>query len=93
MILEDAIIPECQFGVKLLPFAVEGDNSHSHVRYYTHSPHSSSMHCVVFVLSQWCLARRNHKEHLCRAYIDDWKNCCEKVQLAHAKKEQVVVKD
>ncbi len=33
---------------------------------------------------QWCLARRDHKEHLCKAYIDDWKNCCEKVRAAEA---------
>ena len=29
---------------------------------------------------QWCLARRDHKEHLCKAYIDDWKLCCERVR-------------
>lgn len=29
---------------------------------------------------QWCLAKRDHKEHLCRAVIDEWKECCEKVR-------------
>jgi hypothetical protein len=29
---------------------------------------------------QWCLAKRNHKEKFCQAYIDDWKDCCTKVQ-------------
>ena len=24
---------------------------------------------------QWCLARRNHKEHLCQAFIDAWDAC------------------
>eukprot|EP00957_Ditylum_brightwellii_P013595 1025556-Ditylum_brightwellii.AAC.1 len=31
---------------------------------------------------QWCLAKRNHKEHLCKSYIDDWKACCEKAIAA-----------
>jgi len=35
---------------------------------------------------QWCLAKRNHKEHFCQAYIDDWKNCCEKVRAVEAAK-------
>lgn len=35
---------------------------------------------------QWCLAKRDHKEHLCKAYIDEWKNCCDKVRAAEAKK-------
>ena len=30
---------------------------------------------------QWCLARRNHSETLCKAFIDDWKNCCERVKI------------
>ena len=29
---------------------------------------------------QWCLAKRNHKEHLCQHVIDEWKLCCEKVR-------------
>eukprot|EP00804_Cyclotella_cryptica_P000882 CCRYP_001121-RA/>CCRYP_001121-RA protein AED:0.08 eAED:-0.10 QI:0/-1/0/1/-1/0/1/0/76 len=31
---------------------------------------------------QWCLAKRDHKEHLCKAVIDEWKECCEKVRNA-----------
>jgi hypothetical protein len=33
---------------------------------------------------QWCLAKRNHKENLCQAYIDEWKNCCEQVRAVEA---------
>ena len=33
---------------------------------------------------QWCLAKRDHKEHLCQAYIDDWQACCDKVRAATA---------
>jgi hypothetical protein len=33
---------------------------------------------------QWCLAKRDHKEDLCRAYIDDWQACCDKVRVASA---------
>ncbi|KAL3817153.1 hypothetical protein ACHAXA_006153 [Cyclostephanos tholiformis] len=29
---------------------------------------------------QWCLAKRDHKEDLCRAFIDDWQACCDKVR-------------
>ncbi len=35
---------------------------------------------------QWCLARRDHKEHLCQPYIDDWKRCCEQVRAVEAKR-------
>ena len=35
---------------------------------------------------QWCLAKRNHKEHLCTVYIDEWKNCCKKVRAAQTVK-------
>lgn len=31
---------------------------------------------------QWCLAKRDHKEHLCRAVIDEWESCCAKVRAA-----------
>ncbi|KAL7459585.1 hypothetical protein ACHAWC_011674 [Mediolabrus comicus] len=31
---------------------------------------------------QWCLAKRDHKEHLCQNYIDEWKDCCEKARAA-----------
>ena len=33
---------------------------------------------------QWCLAKRDHKEHLCQNYIDEWKDCCEKARAAAA---------
>jgi len=33
---------------------------------------------------QYCLAKRDHKEHLCQAFIDDWKSCCDKVRAASA---------
>ena len=33
---------------------------------------------------QWCLAKRDHKEHLCKAVIDDWQACCDKVRAATA---------
>jgi hypothetical protein len=33
---------------------------------------------------QWCLAKRDHKEHLCKAVIDEWQDCCEKVRAASA---------
>ena len=33
---------------------------------------------------KWCLAKRNHKEHLCQNVIDEWKLCCEKVRNAAA---------
>ena len=29
---------------------------------------------------QWCLARRNHSEVLCKAFIEDWENCCKRVR-------------
>ena len=31
---------------------------------------------------QWCLARRNHSEVACKAFIEDWENCCERVRSA-----------
>ena len=37
---------------------------------------------------QWCLAKRDHKEHLCQAVIDDWQACVDKVRAAVAAKEQ-----
>lgn len=37
---------------------------------------------------QWCLAKRDHKEHLCRAFIDDWQACCDKVRAATAAVEE-----
>ena len=33
---------------------------------------------------QWCLAKRNHKEIFCQAYIDEWKHCCEQARAAEA---------
>lgn len=33
---------------------------------------------------QWCLAKRNHQERLCTAYIEEWKKCCEQVRAAEA---------
>ena len=29
---------------------------------------------------QWCLAKRNHKEIYCKAEIDSWKECVDKVK-------------
>ena len=29
---------------------------------------------------QWCLAKRDHKEHLCHGVIGEWNDCCEKVR-------------
>mmetsp|Transcript_17280 Transcript_17280/g.23803 ORF Transcript_17280/g.23803 Transcript_17280/m.23803 type:complete len:83 (+) Transcript_17280:135-383(+) len=40
--------------------------------------HCAKQACAI----QWCLARRNHKEHLCQNYIDDWKRCCEEARAA-----------
>ena len=40
--------------------------------------------CLIACAIQYCLAKRDHKEHLCQAYIDDWKNCCDKVRAASA---------
>ena len=42
---------------------------------------------------QWCLAKRNHKEHLCQHVIDEWKLCCEKVRRNAAAATEVVVKE
>ena len=33
---------------------------------------------------QWCLAKRDHKEHLCQNFIDDWQDCREKARAAAA---------
>eukprot|EP00985_Skeletonema_marinoi_P008429 scaffold3816_cov124-Skeletonema_marinoi.AAC.1 len=33
---------------------------------------------------QWCLAKRDHKEHLCKNFIDDWQDCCEKARAVAA---------
>ena len=30
---------------------------------------------------QRCLQHRNHNEIFCQAYIDDWKNCIERVRI------------
>jgi hypothetical protein len=27
---------------------------------------------------QWCLARSNHKQEVCQAFIDEWKACRDK---------------
>jgi len=35
---------------------------------------------------QWCLAKRDHKEHLCKAYREAWEDCCAKVQIEEAAK-------
>lgn len=40
---------------------------------------------------QWCLAKRDHKEHLCRGVIDEWKDCCEKVKANASADADVVV--
>ena len=32
---------------------------------------------------QWCLARRNHQERYCQAFIQAWEDCC-----ATAKKQE-----
>jgi hypothetical protein len=32
---------------------------------------------------QWCLARSNHIESRCAAFIQDWKECTERVHAAH----------
>jgi len=32
---------------------------------------------------QWCLARRNHKEHYCKSYIDAWKDCRDRAIERH----------
>lgn len=34
---------------------------------------------------QWCLAKRDHKEKYCKAYIDDWQDCVDKVKAKYAK--------
>lgn len=31
---------------------------------------------------QWCLARRNYKENLCQAYIDEWNRCLDESRAA-----------
>ena len=52
----------------------------------------ASQACAI----QWCLAKRDHKEHLCQAIIDDWKACCDKVRAASvvvAKAEQAGAKE
>ncbi|GFH52321.1 hypothetical protein CTEN210_08797 [Chaetoceros tenuissimus] len=36
---------------------------------------------------QWCLAKRDHKEHLCKAYREAWEDCCRKVRAAEEEKE------
>ena len=33
---------------------------------------------------QWCLAKRNHQEKYCMAYIDAWKDCCAKAKAKEA---------
>jgi hypothetical protein len=33
---------------------------------------------------QWCLAKRDHKEHLCKNFIDEWQDCCEKARAVAA---------
>ncbi|EJK54836.1 hypothetical protein THAOC_25504 [Thalassiosira oceanica] len=37
---------------------------------------------------QWCLAKRDHKEHLCKGAIDDWRSCVDKVRTAEAAKTE-----
>ena len=37
---------------------------------------------------QWCLAKRDHKEHLCRGAIDEWQSCVDKVRIAEAAKTE-----
>ena len=29
---------------------------------------------------QCCLAKRDHREHLCQGVIDEWKDCCDKIR-------------
>jgi len=47
--------------------------------------HCAKQACAI----QWCLAKRNHREDYCRQYIDEWKNCCERVRTAEAAKATV----
>jgi hypothetical protein len=39
---------------------------------------------------QWCLAKRDYKEHLCTAYRKVWEDCCTKVRAAEAAKLDAV---
>ena len=32
------------------------------------------------VAIQYCLAKRNHKQIYCKAAIEDWQQCCDKVR-------------
>eukprot|EP00542_Grammatophora_oceanica_P017551 CAMPEP_0194033104 /NCGR_PEP_ID=MMETSP0009_2-20130614/5901_1 /TAXON_ID=210454 /ORGANISM="Grammatophora oceanica, Strain CCMP 410" /LENGTH=68 /DNA_ID=CAMNT_0038673725 /DNA_START=68 /DNA_END=274 /DNA_ORIENTATION=+ len=37
-------------------------------------PECAKQACAI----QWCLAKRDHKENLCRAFIENWEQCRDK---------------
>ena len=41
--------------------------------------------CAKFACNiQWCMAKNNHKQAACTAFVDAWQECVDKVNAAQA---------
>lgn len=57
-----------------MPFVYTGKGRKGGTTENGSPPECAQKACAI----QWCMAKRDHKEKLCQAFIDDWKQCRDK---------------
>ena len=62
-----------------MPFVYTGKGRKGGTTENGSPPQCAQKACAI----QWCLAKRNHKEIYCQAFIDDWKECRDKYMALH----------
>ena len=62
-----------------MPFVYTGKGRKGGTTENGSPPECASKACAI----QWCMAKRDHKEKLCQAFIDDWKECRDKYMAIH----------
>ena len=62
-----------------MPFVYTGKGRKGGTAENGSPPECAAKACAI----QWCMAKRDHKEKLCQAFIDDWRTCRDKYMAIH----------